>query len=180
MMSFVRLSSAWQCFPERCLLIKTSISKWLKLTYLLIFNHHLFFFACFRPNAFKWDQVLRLSPVERLDQAFTVAKDQLAIERLLDPEGNFAFKQFITTLSQCILAVLYQFTSPQQLSYGNMTIQSFLKPFTCRFVSLFRLSIYSFYDNVEQRPCFSLMHINPLYTKLLPLRFKCLSSPKCK
>ncbi|XP_075869628.1 utrophin isoform X3 [Nelusetta ayraudi] len=40
----------------------------------------------FRPNAFSWDQVLRLSPVERLDQAFTVAKDQLAIERLLDPE----------------------------------------------------------------------------------------------
>lgn len=41
----------------------------------------------FRPNAFSWDQVVRLSPVERLDHAFTVAKDQLAIERLLDPEG---------------------------------------------------------------------------------------------
>lgn len=40
-----------------------------------------------RPNAFNWDQVVRLSPTERLDHAFTVAKDQLAIERLLDPEG---------------------------------------------------------------------------------------------
>ncbi|TMS11987.1 hypothetical protein E3U43_016945 [Larimichthys crocea] len=40
----------------------------------------------FRPNAFSWDEVVRLSPVERLDHAFTVAKDQLAIERLLDPE----------------------------------------------------------------------------------------------
>ncbi|XP_075939713.1 utrophin isoform X2 [Anarhichas minor] len=40
----------------------------------------------FRPNAFSWDQVVRLSPVERLDHAFTVAKDQLAIERLLDAE----------------------------------------------------------------------------------------------
>ncbi|KAG7239203.1 hypothetical protein INR49_029954, partial [Caranx melampygus] len=42
----------------------------------------------FRPNTFSWDQVVRLSPVERLDHAFTVAKDQLAIERLLDPEGT--------------------------------------------------------------------------------------------
>lgn len=40
----------------------------------------------FRPNAFSWDQVVRLSPVQRLDHAFTVAKDQLGIERLLDPE----------------------------------------------------------------------------------------------
>lgn len=41
-----------------------------------------------RPNAFQWDQVVGLTPVERLDHAFTVAKDQLAIERLLDPEGT--------------------------------------------------------------------------------------------
>ncbi|XP_037606999.1 dystrophin isoform X1 [Sebastes umbrosus] len=40
----------------------------------------------FRPNAFNWDQVVRMSPVERLNHAFTVAKDQLAIERLLDAE----------------------------------------------------------------------------------------------
>uniref|UniRef100_A0A8C7QQG7 Utrophin n=1 Tax=Oncorhynchus mykiss TaxID=8022 RepID=A0A8C7QQG7_ONCMY len=37
-------------------------------------------------HRFSWDRVLSLSPVERLDHAFTVAKDQLAIERLLDPE----------------------------------------------------------------------------------------------
>lgn len=48
----------------------------------------LLFFFFFRPNAFSWDQVLRLSPVERLDHAFTVAKEQLAIERLLDAEGT--------------------------------------------------------------------------------------------
>lgn len=29
-----------------------------------------------------------MSAVERLQHAFTVAKDQLAIERLLDPEGT--------------------------------------------------------------------------------------------
>lgn len=40
----------------------------------------------FRPNVLSWDRVLSLSPVERLDHAFAVAKDQLAIERLLDPE----------------------------------------------------------------------------------------------
>jgi len=46
-------------------------------------------FSCvFRPNAFSWDQVVGLSAVERLDHAFTVAKDQLAIERLLDAEGT--------------------------------------------------------------------------------------------
>nr|XP_061785642.1 dystrophin-like isoform X2 [Nerophis lumbriciformis] len=40
----------------------------------------------FRPNAFSWNRVVQMSPVERLEHAFTVAKDQLAIERLLDPE----------------------------------------------------------------------------------------------
>ncbi|KAL0967779.1 hypothetical protein UPYG_G00256790 [Umbra pygmaea] len=40
----------------------------------------------FRPNVMSWDNVLSLSPMERLDHAFTVAKDTLAIERLLDPE----------------------------------------------------------------------------------------------
>uniref|UniRef100_A0A3P8UV04 Calponin-homology (CH) domain-containing protein n=1 Tax=Cynoglossus semilaevis TaxID=244447 RepID=A0A3P8UV04_CYNSE len=40
----------------------------------------------FRPNVFSWDDVVRRTPVERLDHAFTVAKDQLGIERLLDPE----------------------------------------------------------------------------------------------
>uniref|UniRef100_A0A8C1QGG0 Utrophin n=1 Tax=Cyprinus carpio TaxID=7962 RepID=A0A8C1QGG0_CYPCA len=40
----------------------------------------------FRPQGFSWEEVVHLSPVERLDHAFTFAKDQLNIERLLDPE----------------------------------------------------------------------------------------------
>ncbi|XP_077060733.1 utrophin isoform X2 [Siphateles boraxobius] len=40
----------------------------------------------FRPQGFSWEQVAHLTPVERLDHAFTFAKDQLNIERLLDPE----------------------------------------------------------------------------------------------
>ncbi|KAL2082234.1 hypothetical protein ACEWY4_022052 [Coilia grayii] len=40
----------------------------------------------FRPNVVSWDKVLGMTPVERLDHAFRVAKEQLAIERLLDPE----------------------------------------------------------------------------------------------
>ncbi|XP_031437852.1 utrophin isoform X1 [Clupea harengus] len=40
----------------------------------------------FRPNVVSWDKVLRMTSVERLDHAFSVAKEQLAIERLLDPE----------------------------------------------------------------------------------------------
>ncbi|KAL7859203.1 hypothetical protein SRHO_G00143500 [Serrasalmus rhombeus] len=40
----------------------------------------------FRPHAFSWERILALSPVERLDHAFTLAKDELNIEKLLDPE----------------------------------------------------------------------------------------------
>uniref|UniRef100_A0A8C2DAB3 Dystrophin n=1 Tax=Cyprinus carpio TaxID=7962 RepID=A0A8C2DAB3_CYPCA len=40
----------------------------------------------FRPQGFSWEEVVHLTPVERLDHAFTFAKDQLNIERLLDPE----------------------------------------------------------------------------------------------
>uniref|UniRef100_A0A8C2DQV8 Utrophin n=1 Tax=Cyprinus carpio TaxID=7962 RepID=A0A8C2DQV8_CYPCA len=40
----------------------------------------------FRPHGFSWEEVVHLTPVERLDHAFTFAKDQLNIERLLDPE----------------------------------------------------------------------------------------------
>uniref|UniRef100_A0A4W6CVS0 Utrophin n=1 Tax=Lates calcarifer TaxID=8187 RepID=A0A4W6CVS0_LATCA len=77
----ILLSWVRQCtrsYPEvNVLNFTTSWADGLALNGIL---HH------FRPNAFKWDQVVRLSPVERLDHAFTVAKDQLAIERLLDPE----------------------------------------------------------------------------------------------
>ncbi|XP_058618771.1 dystrophin-like isoform X6 [Onychostoma macrolepis] len=40
----------------------------------------------FRPHGFSWEEIVHLTPVERLDHAFTFAKDQLNIERLLDPE----------------------------------------------------------------------------------------------
>uniref|UniRef100_A0A669BS51 Utrophin n=1 Tax=Oreochromis niloticus TaxID=8128 RepID=A0A669BS51_ORENI len=40
----------------------------------------------FRPDAFSWDKVVAMNPVQRLDHAFTLAKDQLGIEKLLDPE----------------------------------------------------------------------------------------------
>lgn len=65
----------------------------------------------FRPNAFNWDQVVRLSPAERLDHAFTVAKDQLAIERLLDPEG-------ITRCKRKSTSQLPFFSCPQKISLG--------------------------------------------------------------
>ncbi|XP_056261686.1 utrophin isoform X2 [Seriola aureovittata] len=77
----ILLSWVRQCtrsYPEvNVLNFTTSWADGLALNGIL---HH------FRPNAFSWDQVVRLSPVERLDHAFTVAKDQLAIERLLDAE----------------------------------------------------------------------------------------------
>ncbi|XP_067428603.1 utrophin isoform X3 [Thunnus thynnus] len=77
----ILLSWVRQCtrsYPEvNVLNFTTSWADGLALNGIL---HH------FRPNAFSWDQVVRLSPVERLDHAFTVAKDQLTIERLLDPE----------------------------------------------------------------------------------------------
>ncbi|XP_073795720.1 utrophin isoform X5 [Danio rerio] len=40
----------------------------------------------FRPHGFSWEKVVSLTPVERLEHAFTFAKDQLNIEKLLDPE----------------------------------------------------------------------------------------------
>ncbi|XP_041832153.1 utrophin isoform X2 [Melanotaenia boesemani] len=77
----ILLSWVRQCtrsYPEvNVLNFTTSWADGLALNGIL---HH------FRPDAFSWDQVVRLSAVERLDHAFTVAKDQLAIERLLDPE----------------------------------------------------------------------------------------------
>ncbi|XP_054474756.1 utrophin isoform X1 [Anoplopoma fimbria] len=77
----ILLSWVRQCtrsYPEvNVLNFTTSWADGLALNSIL---HH------FRPNAFSWNQVVKLSPVERLDHAFTVAKDQLAIERLLDAE----------------------------------------------------------------------------------------------
>ncbi|XP_061603064.1 utrophin isoform X1 [Cololabis saira] len=77
----ILLSWVRQCtrsYPEvNVLNFTTSWADGLALNGIL---HH------FRPDTFSWDQVVRMSPVERLSHAFTVAKDQLAIERLLDPE----------------------------------------------------------------------------------------------
>ncbi|XP_034555010.1 dystrophin isoform X2 [Notolabrus celidotus] len=77
----ILLSWVRQCtrsYPDvNVLNFTTSWSDGLALNSIL---HH------FRPNAFSWDKVVKMSPVERLDHAFTVAKDQLAIEKLLDPE----------------------------------------------------------------------------------------------
>ncbi|KAM8945515.1 utrophin [Pelodytes ibericus] len=39
-----------------------------------------------KPDLFSWEKVSRLSPLERLDHAFSVAKKGLGIEKLLDPE----------------------------------------------------------------------------------------------
>uniref|UniRef100_A0A8C5WLA7 Utrophin n=1 Tax=Leptobrachium leishanense TaxID=445787 RepID=A0A8C5WLA7_9ANUR len=39
-----------------------------------------------RPDLFSWERVITLSPLDRLDHAFSVAKKSLGIEKLLDPE----------------------------------------------------------------------------------------------
>ncbi|XP_053316532.1 utrophin isoform X2 [Spea bombifrons] len=39
-----------------------------------------------KPDLFSWEKLTKLSPLERLDHAFNVAKKDLGIERLLDPE----------------------------------------------------------------------------------------------
>ncbi|KAI5096115.1 utrophin [Silurus meridionalis] len=40
----------------------------------------------FRPHTFRWDQIIALSPLARLEYAFNFAKNELNIEKLLDPE----------------------------------------------------------------------------------------------
>ncbi|RXN07760.1 utrophin-like [Labeo rohita] len=52
----------------------------------------------FRPHGFSWEEVVSLTPVERLDRAFTFAKDQLNIERLLDPEDKKSIIMYVTSL----------------------------------------------------------------------------------
>lgn len=43
--------------------------------------------ADFRPDLFSWDRVVKMSPLERLEHAFSKAQTYLGIEKLLDPEG---------------------------------------------------------------------------------------------
>lgn len=55
-------------------------------------------FICmvFRPDLFSWDKVVKMSPIERLEHAFTKAQTYLGIEKLLDPEG----------IVQCLISAL--------------------------------------------------------------------------
>ncbi|NXT85270.1 UTRO protein, partial [Zapornia atra] len=39
-----------------------------------------------KPELFGWDKVIQMTPVERLEHAFSIAKNHLGIEKLLDPE----------------------------------------------------------------------------------------------
>ncbi|XP_051667022.1 utrophin isoform X4 [Manacus candei] len=39
-----------------------------------------------KPELFSWDKVLKMTPVERMENAFNIAKNHLGIEKLLDPE----------------------------------------------------------------------------------------------
>nr|XP_014437163.1 utrophin isoform X2 [Pelodiscus sinensis]XP_025035407.1 utrophin isoform X2 [Pelodiscus sinensis] len=39
-----------------------------------------------KPELFSWDKVTKSSPTERLEHAFTIAKNELGIDKLLDPE----------------------------------------------------------------------------------------------
>ncbi|XP_039562790.1 utrophin [Passer montanus] len=39
-----------------------------------------------KPELFSWDKVTKMPPVERLENAFNIAKNHLGIEKLLDPE----------------------------------------------------------------------------------------------
>ncbi|NXE94786.1 UTRO protein, partial [Menura novaehollandiae] len=39
-----------------------------------------------KPELFNWDKVTKMSPVQRLENAFNIAKNHLGIEKLLDPE----------------------------------------------------------------------------------------------
>lgn len=45
-------------------------------------------YGTFRPDLFSWDRVVKMSPIERLEHAFSKAHTYLGIEKLLDPEGK--------------------------------------------------------------------------------------------
>lgn len=42
----------------------------------------------FRPDLFSWERVVKMSPIERLEHAFSKAHTYLGIEKLLDAEGK--------------------------------------------------------------------------------------------
>ncbi|KAB0398275.1 hypothetical protein E2I00_006729 [Balaenoptera physalus] len=49
-----------------------------------------------KPDLFSWDRVVKMSPTERLEHAFSKAQTYLGIEKLLDPEG----------IVQCLITTL--------------------------------------------------------------------------
>lgn len=56
--------------------------------FLLYVSLHCVSFAWFfRPDLFSWDKVVQMSPMERLEHAFSKAQTHLGIEKLLDAEG---------------------------------------------------------------------------------------------
>lgn len=56
---------------------------------LLVFAFtELHLYGTFRPDLFSWDRVVKMSPIERLEHAFSKAHTYLGIEKLLDPEGK--------------------------------------------------------------------------------------------
>ena len=63
-------------------------------TYFIITEFYLH--ANFRPDLFSWDRVVKMSPTERLEHAFSKAQTYLGIEKLLDPEG----------IVQCLISIL--------------------------------------------------------------------------
>lgn len=85
---------------------------YLQIVFLGIYRFSYFAFPCyiyFRPNLFSWEKVTRLSPLERLDHAFSIAKKHLGTEKLLDPEGN------VTEVFCNLIAMLVICTSPSYL-----------------------------------------------------------------
>ncbi|KAH3739250.1 hypothetical protein DPMN_045900 [Dreissena polymorpha] len=44
----------------------------------------------YKPELFSYDRLLPRSPEERLEHAFTVAYEKLAVDKLLDPEGKIS------------------------------------------------------------------------------------------
>ncbi|XP_033091049.1 utrophin isoform X3 [Trachypithecus francoisi] len=67
-----------------------------------------------KPDLFSWDKVIKMSPIERLEHAFSKAQTYLGIEKLLDPEDvavQFPDKKSIIMYLTSLFEVL-----PQQVT----------------------------------------------------------------
>lgn len=86
---------------------------YLQIVLLVIYRFSNFAFPgyiYFRPNLFSWEKVTRLSPLQRLDHAFSIAKKHLGTEKLLDPEGNKVTEVFCN-----LIAMLVSCSAPSYL-----------------------------------------------------------------